>query len=635
MMSRWSQSGVAASEEMDVDQRHEHFLQCVALRKQLESRWDLKVSMIGAGSQLVELREAVGHSDSNVDDSETSDPRLCSIVSQLRQTEADWSSLVAEVPVVQRALHQRWLEMLTQQGALQELQVWLGAAESRLQENHRTWSTLTGLQQNLRSFQECRVELSAHQATLDLVNQPSQTYSTESGQMGRYDHNQFAEDQGRLNHQWLVFQETLNAQIQELEQTLRSRAEREARLQQINIWITEQNLWMDSAQTPSSQTDLQRSLHRCQDLEEKIRQKAAALQELREKLCDGRGDDSFISQIEKSILTCADLTQQRDSVKLRLVRAQQLWDRVETSLNQMKLKTLSVSQTLVYHSDPQLCLQAHKHLHERLQLLHEETQAAESLRDELSQTVSSLRDIISPEAAGLLTEQLDRHTHSWTVACGSVHQQLQRSQSVLQLWELYGRLEASFSRQLQRLQSDVTSALSATPAEDNSPEQVAVKMDELQSLLQRADTSQSDLQGVLEASKHLTSHLEPSAAALVQSQSRLLTRDVLQLVQKLTGELGQLQEELRRLQEFGGVLESVERNLEVWTQRLENVAQAGDQSGLLELSGRSADLDVLNELSCSRTPGDAAARHLLHLNRRWAATAARAEEACRSVGGQI
>ncbi|CAB1432576.1 unnamed protein product [Pleuronectes platessa] len=256
----------------------------------------------------------------------------------------------------------------------------------------------------------------------------------------------------------------------------------------------------------------------------------------------------------------------------------------------MKLKTLSVSQTLVYHSDPQLCLQAHKRLHEQLQLLHEETQASESLRDELSQTVSSLRDIISPEAAALLTEQLDRHTHSWTVACGSVHQQLQRSQRLLQLWELYGRLEASFSRQLQRLQSDVTAALSAAPAEDNSPEQVAVKMDELQSLLQRADT--------------------------------------FALVQKLTGELGQLQEELRQLQEFGGVLESVERNLEVWTQRLENVAQAGDQSGLLELSGRSADLDVLNELSCSRTPGDAAARHLQHLNRRWAATTARAEEAC-------
>ena len=55
------------------------------------------------------------------------------------------------------------------------------------------------------------------------------------------------------------------------------------------------------------------------------------------------------------------------------------------------------------------------------------------------------------------------------------------------------------------------------------------------------------------------------------------------------------------------------------------------QSGLLELSSLSADLDVLNELSYSLTLGDAAARRLQHLNRRWADTSARAEEACRSV----
>lgn len=53
------------------------------------------------------------------------------------------------------------------------------------------------------------------------------------------------------------------------------------------------------------------------------------------------------------------------------------------------------------------------------------------------------------------------------------------------------------------------------------------------------------------------------------------------------------------------------------------------QSGLLELSGLSADLDVLNELSCSRTLGDAAARRLQRLNHRWADVSARAEEACR------
>lgn len=54
------------------------------------------------------------------------------------------------------------------------------------------------------------------------------------------------------------------------------------------------------------------------------------------------------------------------------------------------------------------------------------------------------------------------------------------------------------------------------------------------------------------------------------------------------------------------------------------------QSGLLQPSGLSADLDVLNELSRDLSPGDPAARRLQRLNRCWATAAARAEEACRS-----
>lgn len=148
--------------------------------------------------------------------------------------------------------------------------------------------------------QECQTEMLAHQASLDYVNQPLQTCSTDEGHRGRYEHKQFAEEQGRLNHQWLSLQETLNSQvrrqtvtkqlqikvyvnlflypqkkyvvavvvcgvqIQEVEQELRSRTEREARLQQISSWITDQNLWIVSAQTPSSQTELQRSISTCQ-----------------------------------------------------------------------------------------------------------------------------------------------------------------------------------------------------------------------------------------------------------------------------------------------------------------------------------------------------------------------------------
>lgn len=55
---------------------------------------------------------------------------------------------------------QRWMKKSTQQGALQELQVWLGAAESQL-EQHRSrinqTSTNTDLSQLLKY---CKVEKS-------------------------------------------------------------------------------------------------------------------------------------------------------------------------------------------------------------------------------------------------------------------------------------------------------------------------------------------------------------------------------------------------------------------------------------------------------------------------------------------
>lgn len=124
---------------------------------------------------------------------------------------------------------------------------------------------------------------------------------------------------------------------------MRSRGEREARLQQISRWITDRSRWIDSARTPSSRAELQRSIDVCQvrghicvrppgpkfrfnisavfsspclvvgqDLQEKIGQKSAALQELRDKR-DG-GDEvsscDFICQTDKSIQACAALTRQ-------------------------------------------------------------------------------------------------------------------------------------------------------------------------------------------------------------------------------------------------------------------------------------------------------------------------------------
>lgn len=61
-----------------------------------------------------------------------------------------------------------------------------------------------------------------------------------------------------------------------------------------------------------------------------------------------------------------------------------------------------------------------------------------------------------------------------------LNEQLQRSRAVLQVWEIYARLAASFSERLQKLQSDVEAELSRAPTDDNTVEQIAVKIHNVQ-----------------------------------------------------------------------------------------------------------------------------------------------------------
>lgn len=62
----------------------------------------------------------------------------------------------------------------------------------------------------------------------------------------------------------------------------------------------------------------------------------------------------------------------------------------------------------------------------------------------------------------------------------ALNEQLQRSRAVLQVWEIYARLAASFSERLQKLQRDVEAELSRAPTDDNTVEQIAVKIHNVQ-----------------------------------------------------------------------------------------------------------------------------------------------------------
>lgn len=144
------------------------------LTKDLEAKSGLKAAAVGAGAQMLQL----GGGD------ETPGPAQSRLLTQLTQVELDWARLLVDVPAVQTALQevrtppplsrsppphyrgpalgspswspQRWLRVVGQQGALQDLRTWVDSAETRLEDLlSRTRSSTTALGQQL---EDCRVK---------------------------------------------------------------------------------------------------------------------------------------------------------------------------------------------------------------------------------------------------------------------------------------------------------------------------------------------------------------------------------------------------------------------------------------------------------------------------------------------
>ncbi|XP_055011490.1 nesprin-2-like [Boleophthalmus pectinirostris] len=631
------QALLSANEEEDTCVRRTHFLQILNLSKELESRAGLRAAVKTSGSQLLQIQNPDLDQDLDQDldkDQDTEkDPGPNSVWSRVRQMELQWSSLRAEVPALLQVLHKRWLQSLTQQGALQELQSWLSAAESKLNEQSNIHQTNPELSLLLRTCKDFQKEMAAHQATLDVINQPLQTCSTTEDHEGRCERNQFSEEQGRLHQRWISLQHRLMSQVSSVEQEQRLRTEAESCLQKLHSWIQEQNIWMESTQRPHSVEQIQRSLTLTQELEQKIQLHSEALQEFKKKFQNKTGSSicEIISQIENTSLDCDNLKLKNKSLKHQLIEAQDQWDSLDKQLNLFKTKTVKISLSLDLNSGPNMSLQAMRQLCHRLQLVHDELESSDSDWDELLQTEASVKDLLHDSAAALVTMETTALRHRWSTVSDSLNKKLQKSQSALSVWEKYHRLAGSFSQRLKTLQSEASSVINTTQT-DNTEEQITLRMQRTQDLLSRVDSLQSDLHLMLDASKHLTSHLDTPSSALVQSETRRLSRGVLQLNQGLKLKLQILQEEFQSLGQFSALLSELETELQQWERRAPAQTQGDGQEASApssDIRGRSSDLDLLNELSLGVCLSDAEANRLLRLNQSWSRACSRQQEAHR------
>ncbi|KTF78168.1 hypothetical protein cypCar_00022230 [Cyprinus carpio] len=560
-------------------------------------------------------------------------PVLLTLQSQLSQVEQDWVEIQKHIPVVQQELHQSVVESLSPEELLADMCGWITGAESRLQaaerESHNT-CTVAAFTHLLRTYQVMKREIACQQMSVDFINQCELKQASFDSHTSRYKHTAFAENLGHVNLRWKTLQDHLNTLIQHAEDEVRMCAERDNKLQILQRWVKGQKQWMQLAERPISRSFAERSLKDCEELGEKLKSKFSELAELRKRRLttdeEGR-DKDFLSKAHNLSQSLTDLSQQSIVLGDTLKELCKVWSQFESGRSQAVLNTMRICQSLEYCHAPLPSLSALQNKIDKIQVLIAETKEIDSQWGDLTKITTILIGGISPDSAQVLWEHLEKEKARWLEVKEKVTYTLQRSHSLLKVWQRYSDVRRSCSEQLQHLKEQLNTH-TKTPADNK---QLTHSIAELKTVLQKcSETLQTDLNEVLEVSKDLIEQMDDEDAIFIRSECRLLTRGYLQLEQTLKGRIEHMKEDLEQFQEFERLFQSLEAQLQQWesNQRIDRKLTDISQSGLMEVSSLSPDLDLMNTLSYRLTLGDPVTQRLQHLNRKWAQASAHAQEKC-------
>ncbi|MBN3317201.1 SYNE2 protein, partial [Atractosteus spatula] len=603
-LKTWKQHSVTLAQEKEtLQQRLAHFLE---FAKEVEAQSALKASVLSTGAQLLQLKQT----------------DTAALQTQLTQFEQSWTEVLSSLPTVQEKLHQLLMEKVSSQEAMAQLDLWMSGMKDQLQEDEERIPAVSGLAsitQLLKKYKEYRLEMSYRQLTVDFVNQSVLQTSSPDVQGKRYERKEFAEQLGALN-----------LQSQRLHGALSDRQT----LQLLATVILEYG-----------DADLPAVYVVRQETEEKLRVKSREAEGLRER-CQSLDTGSkegirrdFMSQVDDISVACTGLSQQLAQMKTSLQTVVQRWGEFEGVFGEVELSTIKVRYSLEHCCCPLLSFETLRGKVESLKNLQDEAEMGEEGWQTLTRAFSSLKDLCSPSAAQLLSDQLQSARTRWMVVNQDLTDELRKAQSLFQLWQKYRDFVADRALLLDKHQEECSKLLSSVSAEESTVDFVRSKVEAINGLQEKVRSLQSSVAQVLEISEELMVQMGPSAAAFVQSESRSLPRRLAQLEGMLAGRLRDLQDELEQLEEFDSSLEVLENHLKdckdtvIKTQ--DSSSMQLSKAGMLKLSALSPDLQLLNELSYRVPLNDNAARRLQTLNRQWALASAQAVERCSVLQGQV
>ncbi|XP_039098054.1 nesprin-2 isoform X2 [Hyaena hyaena] len=621
-LNYWKEQSLNVSQ--DLDTIRSNINKFFEFSKELDDKSSLKTTVISTGNQLLHLKEA----------------DTATLRASLAQFEQKWTMLVTQLPDIQEKLHQLQMEKLPSRKAITEMISWMNNVEHQTAEedSEHSLSSASQVKNLLHKYKEFRMELDYKQWIVDFVNQSLLQLSTCDVESKRYERTEFAEHLGEMNRQWHRIHGTLNRKIQHLEQLLESITENENKIQILNNWMEAQEERLKTLQKPGSVISVHKVLPDCQDIENQLASKSKALEELRQ--CYLTSESGTMPLLEDTASRIDALFQKRNHVisqvnelKTSMQSVLQEWKIYDDLYDEVTMMTIRFWYCMEHSKPGLLSLEALGCQVQNLQSLQDEAESSEASWEKLQKVIGKLKDRC-PLVAEIIEEKCQDTHARWTQVNQDLAEQLQKAQSLLQLWKAHDSAHTEAAARLKQQEAKYQQLENINMSGNNLAEILTPALQdvkELQDDVQKTKEAFLQNSALLDRLAQLT---ESSTHVPFSTQQHSLQR-ASYLENMLLVKANEFEFVLSQFKDFGEWLESLKGLITHEEEHLEKLCHQEKEENpdlflnrVLALTAQSPDVEHLNEVSLKLPLSDIAIKTLQNMNRQWIRATATALERC-------
>ncbi|XP_035866765.1 nesprin-2 isoform X3 [Phyllostomus discolor] len=621
-LNYWKEQSLNVSQDLDTIRSNiDSFFE---FSKELDEKSSLKTAVISTGNQLLHLKEA----------------DTATLRASLAQFEQKWTMVITQLPDIQEKLHQLQMEKLPSRKAITEMISWMNNVEHQTagEDSERSLSSASQVKNLLQKYKEFRMEMDYKQWIVDFVNQSLLQLSTCDVESKRYERTEFAEHLGEMNRQWHQVHGLLNRKIQHLEQLLESITENENKIQILNNWMEAQEERLKILQKPESVISVQKVLLDCQDIENQLAIKSKALNELRQSYLTLESGtmpllEDTASRIEGLFQKRSSVIKQVSELRTSMQSVLQEWKIYDKLYDDMNMMAIRFGYCMEHSKPVVMSLEALRCQVQNLQALQDEAESSERSWQKLQEVIGKLKDYC-PSVAEIMEEKCQHSHMRWTQVNQDIADQLQKAQSLLQLWKATASAHTEGVTRLEQQEAKYHQLANINMSGNNLAEILTAALRDIKELQHDVQkTKEAFLQnstlldqlpqpGESEPHVLLSGHQHSLQRASYLEKMLLVKADEFEFV------LSQFKDFENQLESLKGLIMHEEENLDNLCQQEKEKNPDSFLNCVLALMAHSPDVEHLNEVSLKLPVSDVAVKTLQNVTRQCNRAMATALDRC-------